>query len=123
MSKIKKHKIEIFTEERSSDFVVDLRKGKKEIINTNLFSKEENKETNFEGNNMIFGSSIVSNNFAQKEKRDISNKIFNKKKFEKILFYPLLIFVFKFFKKIYYFFFDWIVDIYVFLKKDRKSVV
>lgn len=117
MSKIKKHKIEIFAEERSSDFVVDLRKGKKEIINTSLFSKEENKETNFEGNTMIFGSSIVSNNFAQKEKKNIGNKVFNKKKFEKILFYPLLMFIFKFFKKIYYFFFDWIVDIYVFLKK------
>ena len=40
MGQIKKHKIKIFSEEHSSDFIVDLRENKKEIINPKLSTEK-----------------------------------------------------------------------------------
>ncbi|MCK9438596.1 MAG: DUF4012 domain-containing protein [Patescibacteria group bacterium] len=131
MPQIKKHKIEIFNNEHSSDFVVDLRKGKKEIINASLFSEEKSLKTSekkFEENNIgnsdhnhFFDNISINNNFVKKEKKAALNhkRIFNRKKFEKTLFYPLWKIIFNFFKKIFYFFYDWSVDIYLFFKKVR----
>ena len=76
MAQIKKHKIKIFDEQHSSDFVVDLRRGKKEIINTPLFSEGIDRKTNFEGlkkeENVDFSNNIfLVNNFVKKEKKNI----------------------------------------------------
>lgn len=124
MSQIKKHKIEVFNEQYSSDFVVDLRKGKKEIVSTPLFSENLTKKTNFEGQGDSFDPQQqfpLGDNFLKQEKKKIIEykKVFNQKKFEKTLFYPLWFFIFKFFKKVYYFFADWISDIYYFFKKRK----
>lgn len=132
MSQIKKHKIEIFNNEHSSDFVVDLRRGKKEIINTSLFSKEKAVKTSDKklnnnainkdlSNNHFFNNTSIDNNFIKKKRKTVLNykKIFNRKKFEKTLFYPFWKVIFNFVKKIFYFFYDWTADIYVFFKKIR----
>ncbi len=106
MASIKKHKIKVFSDDTSSDFVVDLR-GEKEVENTN---KDKSSK------------SLFSNNFKkdrEKSFKKITIKI-NEKKIKNNFFYPLYLLIFKIVKSIFMFFYDWLIDIVNFFLKKRK---
>ncbi|PKM91434.1 hypothetical protein CVU82_02455 [Candidatus Falkowbacteria bacterium HGW-Falkowbacteria-1] len=114
MAFIKKHNIKVFSEDYSSDFVVDLRSG---VNNSKQDTK--NKKDLFRENNKERESDFSHNFLSRRKGRAIKIIKFNKNKFERTLFYPFWLFLFKIAKSIYCFFFDWIVDIIKFLNRIK----